>query len=101
MGRPVELVDRLRALESERFDTSYLDARRSVLRRDQSERVLTSAEAESMTRAKVQSAVRAEKKRAAARAELIKKLYFNAGRYAGGARDETAQKAHALIMEES
>jgi hypothetical protein len=29
--------------------------------------------------------------------ERLKKLYFNAGRWAGGARDQTARKAFELI----
>jgi hypothetical protein len=39
-------------------------------------------------------------KRQAARREAqenLKKLYFNAGRWAGGARDQTARKAFELI----
>ena len=29
--------------------------------------------------------------------EALKRLYFNAGRYAAGARDDVAQKAHAKL----
>jgi hypothetical protein len=32
-----------------------------------------------------------------ARLEQLKKLYFNAGRWAGGARDQTARNAYELV----
>lgn len=39
-----------------------------------------------------------EKRNQLERVERMKKLYFNAGRWAGGARDHTAREAHHKVM---
>ena len=41
-----------------------------------------------------------EKRNQLERVERMKKLYFNAGRWAGGARDHTAREAHHKVMGE-
>ena len=40
-----------------------------------------------------------EKRNQIERVEQMKKLYFNAGRWAGGARDHTAREAHIQLQE--
>ena len=39
----------------------------------------------------------AEKRKQIERVETMKKLWFNAGRWAGGARDQTARDAHYKV----
>ena len=41
-----------------------------------------------------------EKRNQIERVENLKKLYFNAGRWAGGARDHNAREAHYKVMGE-
>jgi DNA-binding transcriptional regulator WhiA len=41
-----------------------------------------------------------EKRNQIERVEKMKKLYFNAGRWAGGARDHNAREAHYKVMGE-
>ncbi len=65
--------DRMRALELERIDTTWLDKPAPV------ERVVFVRE-----RAQI--------------SEKAKRLYFNAGRYAAGARDDAATTAHGELV---
>lgn len=82
-------TSRLNKLEAERFDITYklypldnLHKERAIMKR----RARAQAEADNM-----------ERQARADQIEEIKQAYFNAGRYAAGARDVTAAKGFALV----
>ena len=91
---------RIERLMSELTDVTYKDFGRDAPRRSAIREEITEADLDRIVKLRVAEAVKRQRERSMKYTEKVKRLYFNAGRYAGGARDVNAQTAHALVMSE-
>jgi hypothetical protein len=98
MTSAAPLLDRLSTLENERLDTSYLDHGRQARRNAIDVQARAQLISEEMLKARLAEAMKKRKKLDDARIERVKKLYFNAGRFAAGATDDVALKCHEIVM---
>lgn len=87
-------------LEKERLDTSYLDHGRQARQNSIDVQARAQLISEEMVKARVDVVMSRERKRFDSRLQNTRKLYFHAGRYAAGVRDESATKAHAVVLEQ-
>jgi hypothetical protein len=91
---------RIERLMSELTDVTYKDFGRDAPRRSAIREEITEADLDRIVKLRVAEAVKRQRERSMKYTEKVKRLYFNAGRYAGGARDVNAQTAHAFVMSE-
>ena len=105
LEREKALLEEVKAARIERLmieltDQSYKDFGRDALRRSPVREEITQADLDRLVKLRVAEALKNERARTEKRIEQIKKIYFNAGRYAAGARDVNSIRAHGFVMSE-
>lgn len=85
------------SLESERFNTDYLTFRKQVKNREFEVEARAKAISEETVEQRVKAALIRERDLMNAQMDKMARIYFDAGRWAAGARDSKAYKANEAM----